>query len=348
MTKGTKEKSTKKIVNNKENDVMTLKKEIENLKKKVAEQEETIDFLVLERNEESEEVYKLRLMLADIWNIPDNPFRIREVIDRTTRLSEEQKTYNETAKEGHENQDRKDSGIRLNEGQVSYCDAGKEAETIQDTRSTEIAVDSGIDIQSLGKLIDERVAAAMDAKFEKRVESKTNDIDRNSSSEFTKIIYTNKNEINDANMVSDRRELNIIIHGVNEENEIGNDEIYMRQLFNMLEVGYSNHPNMCRLGTKNNVKPRPIKITMDDINHKEELMRNLGKLKFKERIFKRISVTEDYTVDERKEIRRWVTKANAMNDEKSEYVWKVRGTPKTGMRLICIHKEGSWDATRQD
>ena len=55
---------------------------------------------------------------------------------------------------------------------------------------------------------------------------------------------------------------------------------------------------------------------------------------------KKISVTDDYTIEEREEIRRWVNKANDNNDGMKDYVWTVRGTPKTGIRLvkICIQK----------
>ena len=101
--------------NNKINEaiIKALKEEIENLQQKVAEQEETIDFLVLERDEESDEVYKLRLKLADAWNVtlPDNPARIREVI-RISRLNDEEKSYCDTVKEAHTNQERKNTEIR--------------------------------------------------------------------------------------------------------------------------------------------------------------------------------------------------------------------------------------------
>ena len=100
--------------NNEKNEaiIKALKDEIENLKKKVAEQEETIDFLVLERDEESNEVYKLRLKLADAWNVtlPDNPSRIREVI-RISRLNDEQKSYCDTVKGAQTNQESKNTEI---------------------------------------------------------------------------------------------------------------------------------------------------------------------------------------------------------------------------------------------
>ena len=66
-------------------------------------------------------------------------------------------------------------------------------------------------------------------------------------------------------------------------------------------------------------------------------MSRLGRLRGAEDDFKKISVTDDYTVAEREEIRRWVKIANEKNMNGNEgYLWKVRGTPKSGMRLTRV------------
>ena len=62
-------------------------------------------------------------------------------------------------------------------------------------------------------------------------------------------------------------------------------------------------------------------------------MKNLNKLKNADERLKKISVTDDYTEDERHLIKMWVQKANTKNceeDDNSKFVWKVRGSPKTG------------------
>ena len=68
---------------NNEEEVTTtaLRGEIVELKKKVTDQEETIDYLVQERDEASDEVYKLKLKLADAWNVElsDDADKVREV-----------------------------------------------------------------------------------------------------------------------------------------------------------------------------------------------------------------------------------------------------------------------------
>ena len=71
-------------------------------------------------------------------------------------------------------------------------------------------------------------------------------------------------------------------------------------------------------------------------------MKRLRNLKnAEEQDFKKISITDDYTVSERNEIRTWVEKAREKNGkEKSDkYTWKVRGTPKNGMSLVKFIKQ---------
>ena len=45
------------------------KREVDSLKKKLTDKEETIDDLFQERNEAHDVIYELRLKLADAWNI---------------------------------------------------------------------------------------------------------------------------------------------------------------------------------------------------------------------------------------------------------------------------------------
>ena len=49
--------------------VGSLQKEVENLRQILSDKEETIDCLVHERDEVYDELYKLRLKLADAWDI---------------------------------------------------------------------------------------------------------------------------------------------------------------------------------------------------------------------------------------------------------------------------------------
>ena len=63
----------------------------------------------------------------------------------------------------------------------------------------------------------------------------------------------------------------------------------------------------------------------------------MNELKNADEQFKKLSVTDDYTEEERHLIRTWVQKANVKNCEENDnstFVWKVRGTPKNGLRLV--------------
>ena len=63
-------------------------------------------------------------------------------------------------------------------------------------------------------------------------------------------------------------------------------------------------------------------------------MSALPKLKYAKIEFKRISITPDYTIAERREIALWVSTAKEMTANESEgFVWKARVTPKN-MRLV--------------
>ena len=89
---------------------------------------------------------------------------------------------------------------------------------------------------------------------------------------------------------------------------------------------------------KKDGKNRPVMLHMRTTRDKEQFMSKLWMLKNKIS-FKKLSITNDYTLGERKMIRTLVDEANKRNtNETGGYVWKVRGAPKEGMRIIKILK----------
>ena len=79
---------------------------------------------------------------------------------------------------------------------------------------------------------------------------------------------------------------------------------------------------------------------MKSVREKGKVMSRLGRLKGADKVFKKISVTDDYTMEEREEIKRWVIMAKEKNmSGTTDYVWKVRGTPKEGLRLALVKHE---------
>ena len=134
----------------------------------------------------------------------------------------------------------------------------------------------------------------------------------------------------------EKRKLNIIIHGL--EENIEGDEVSIKKIFDAMnmEIGTA---LAHRLGAKKENQARPVKMVMRSENDKDLFMSKLWMLKHK--FNQKIRVTDDYTWEEREEIRRWVKMADERNgknnDEvKTNYKWKVRGTPKTGMRIVQI------------
>ena len=96
-----------------------------------------------------------------------------------------------------------------------------------------------------------------------------------------------------------------------------------------------------RIGVKNIDKKRPMLLLMNSEADKDRIMQNLTKLKDQAN-YKGMSVTEDYTVTERKLLAEWREKArtkNAEEKEASNYIWRVRGTPKNGLSLKRFMKK---------
>ena len=77
---------------------------------------------------------------------------------------------------------------------------------------------------------------------------------------------------------------------------------------------------------------------MESKQEKIKVLSNLKKLKGTEDEFGKISITEDFTETERGEIKRWVLKAKEKSAQDPDKLFKVRGDPKNGMRLIWFPK----------
>ena len=105
-------------------------------------------------------------------------------------------------------------------------------------------------------------------------------------------------------------------------------------------IGISSQPKkITRLGKKMENKPRTLKIEMCAIQEVESLMANLSRLKGLSDEFGKISVTEDYTKNEREVIKRYVAEAKEKTEGDPNYIYKIRGTPKNGLRLVKFARQ---------
>ena len=91
-----------------------------------------------------------------------------------------------------------------------------------------------------------------------------------------------------------------------------------------------------RLGAFADNRIRPVKLIMESAEDKEQVQSRLINLKGAEEIYRKVSVRDDYTLKERELVKDMVKKANERNTAEETNAWKVRGTPKNGLRLVKI------------
>ena len=75
---------------------------------------------------------------------------------------------------------------------------------------------------------------------------------------------------------------------------------------------------------------------MKNTDDKEKIMSSLAKLKNADEDIRGISVRDDYTQEERKLIQTMHEEAKRRNEADNITHWKVRGTPKSGLRVVKI------------
>jgi len=90
---------------------------------------------------------------------------------------------------------------------------------------------------------------------------------------------------------------------------------------------------------------------METTKDKDQVMSRLVNLKNAENKYRAISVRDDHTYEERQIIKEWNEKAKALNESEtsSDYKFKLRGSPKNGLRIIRIpKKKASTEATLEN
>ena len=139
----------------------------------------------------------------------------------------------------------------------------------------------------------------------------------------------------------DRRVNNILIHGISEEttgenvNSPDQDRNFIKSFLEAIEVDVA-PKQILRLGNKSPDKKRPVKVILKNADDKEKIMSGLNKLKNADPSLRAISVRDDYTQEERKLIRTMNEEATRLNEADNVTHWKVRGTPKNGLRVVKI------------
>ena len=120
------------------------------------------------------------------------------------------------------------------------------------------------------------------------------------------VIQATKNSERVIETKRQRRESNIIIYGAKlEPGET--DQSYLKEFFDV--IGVSVIPkNIMRLGKEDNGRPQPLKITLENIEHKNQIMARLSNLKNAENEYRSTSVRDDYTFEERQLVKNSMSK----------------------------------------
>ena len=209
---------------------------------------------------------------------------------------------------------------------------------------------------SIEASLEEKIANAFESKksfptiqstYASAVGDTSNSQATKQGNQFRTIIAETKNEELLTKNDRQRRETNIIVHGVKERSKCPesrmkeHDVTYINELLAVLGVNLD-VKLITRLGNINSEgKCRPIKLVMNSVEDKELVMSRLSNLKSAEDQFKFISVKDDYTPSERELIKYKYNQAQEMNERDNTNEWKVRGSPKNGLRIAKIKKNAS-------
>ena len=152
------------------------------------------------------------------------------------------------------------------------------------------------------------------------------------------VIQATKNSERVIESERQRRESNIIIYGA--KLELGEtDQSYLKEFFDVIGVSVT-PKNITRIGKEDNGRPQPLKITLENIEHKNQIMSRLSNLKNAENKYRSTSVRDDYTYEERQLVKKFNEQARSMNTKENptNFSYKVRGDPKNGLRIVRVTK----------
>ena len=152
------------------------------------------------------------------------------------------------------------------------------------------------------------------SKEVEQIEAKINEaLDKNNSyadtlksnlevNNFAAVIKTTKNDDVIEKKERERRSANLIIYGIDEVSDDQNnvnehDKKFVHSFLDI--IGITTFPKqIVRLGKPNENKMRPVKLVMAKSGDKDTIMSRLGNLKNAEEIYRKVSVRDDYTIEE--------------------------------------------------
>ena len=194
------------------------------------------------------------------------------------------------------------------------------------------------------QIVDNKLNALIPAHGKEKEKVSWADVTREESQpsgDLVSAIRTNKNDELVQQQERQRRINNIIVYGMTEECKDdgvplkSQDDFFITSLMEILGVDVL-PTSIVRLGKIEPGKNRPVKLAMKSADDKEKVMSSLKKLKDADAAYHGLSIRDDYTIEERELIRKFVQDAAKRNETENTTAWKVRGTPKNGLRLVKI------------
>ena len=116
------------------------------------------------------------------------------------------------------------------------------------------------------------------------------------------------------------------------------DEEYVDILLKTIKIKNVRPKYITRTGQSDQKRFRPMKVVFSSKEDKEKVFENIKQIKENSR-YEGISITEDFTIKERQLSKEWVEKSKEKNENlssTSNFKWKVRGTPRTGLYLLKV------------
>ena len=193
-----------------------------------------------------------------------------------------------------------------------------------------------LEIQNVNQKVENKIQEATQKTYTNITRDKE---DQLGTPQIKEIIKEARNEELEEEREQKLRSKNVIIHGVSESKENDDkkaedhDQNFVKMLFK--DANTTICFKYCkRIGQKNDQNKRPIKVILQSENEKATLINSLSNLKGKD-TYKGVSVTEDFTRNQRDIIKIWNDKAKQKTREEQDEttVWRVRGDPKNGLYL---------------
>ena len=275
--------------------VADLEKERTKLKKEIFDlNDDVINSLVAERDEQVEMKFKYMDQLKECQR------RIKELEEERESRKSELKMHNDASNCGGEAVVSTDERIETRSATLN-TNNDESTTNASDLPSPASSLDSGVGMD----IFTNHIASFkidMERKIENMIEEKLNLKHRlmSTSESFEKPMSSSQiSQIIPEQYARDferEREKNVIIHGLEEDE--GTDEEKLNEIFRTTNSIY-NPTSMFRLGTKSTNKIRPIMLRMKTISDKEEFMSKLWMLKHAKMQYRKLSITHDYTQEER-------------------------------------------------